>query len=74
MLIDLSQVALVSGRVVLICKRTDKLGKVALFKAAKALGRVLISFALGAASNLNTKPEVPYVEHNLLSNHQYKVY
>ena len=45
-LIDLSKVALVTSSVAPICKRTDKLGKVALSKAAKALGRVLVAFAL----------------------------
>ena len=45
-LIDLSQVALVTGRVAPIHKRTNKLGKVDLSRTAKALGRVLISFAL----------------------------
>ena len=45
-LIDLSPVALVTGRVASICKRIDKLGKVGLSRAAKALERVVISFAL----------------------------
>ena len=38
MLIDLSQVAIVTGTVAPIHKRIDKLGNVALSKAAKAIG------------------------------------
>ena len=42
MLIDLSHVALVTGKVAPIHSRINRLGKVDLFKAAKALGKVLL--------------------------------
>ena len=45
-LIDLSQVVLVTSKVAIICNRINKLGKVALL-TAKGLERVLTFLALG---------------------------
>jgi len=67
-LIDLSQVTLVTGSVAPICERTDKLGKVTLSEAAKA-GRVLISFALRCYFHFKYQALSSISKHNLLANH-----